>query len=150
MIATSVAYDLVFLVHILAAVATVIVFVTMRMAALSIVHGADLATQRARFPERQNWAARSVHVLPISGLVMSISGDSSVSLTKPWIGIGLLCYLAAAGHLEARTLPLERVVSDYIANHGVAPVERGRQLVKSVDILLGLVGVAIVVMLVQF
>jgi uncharacterized membrane protein len=150
MIATSVAYDLVFLVHILAAIATLTVFVAMRMAAMSIVHGADLVVQRARFPERHNWAARSLHFLPITGLVMSLSGDSSVSLTKPWIGVGLLCYIAAAGHLEAKTLPLERVISDYIANHGVAPVERGRQYVKSVDILLALVAVATIAMLVQF
>lgn len=150
MIATSVAYDLVFLVHILAAIATVIVLVAMRAAAMAIVHGADVTIQRARFPERQNWAARALHVLPVTGLVMSLSGDSSVSLTKPWIGIGLLCYLAAAGYLEAKTLPLEHVISDYIANHGVAPVERGRQFVKSVDILLGLIALAIAAMLIQF
>ncbi len=150
MIATSVAYDLVFLVHILAAIATVIVFVAMRSAGMAIVHGADVATQRTRFPDRQNWAARSLHVLPVTGFVMSLSGNSSMSLTKPWIGFGLLCYLAAAGHLEARTLPLEHVISDYVANHGVAPVERGRQFVKSVDILLGLIALAIIAMLVQF
>lgn len=150
MIATSVAYDLVFLLHILAAIATVIVFVSMRVAGMSVVHGADLATQRARLPVRRNWAARSLHLLPITGMVMSLSGNSSVSLTKPWIGFGLLCYLAAAGHLEARTLPLERVLSDYIENHGVAPVERGRSFVKSVDVLLGLVALAIVAMVVQF
>jgi hypothetical protein len=147
MIATSVAYDLVFLVHILAAIATVIVLVAMRSAGMAIVHGADVATQRTWFPD---WLARSLHVLPVTGLVMSLSGDSSVSLTKPWIGFGLLCYLAAAGHLEARTLPLEHVISDYVANHGVAPVERGREFVKSVDILLGLIALAIVAMLIQF
>jgi trehalose 6-phosphate synthase len=43
---------------------------------------------------------------------MSLTGDSSVSLTRPWIGLGILCYLAAAGHLEARTLPLEAVVAE--------------------------------------
>ena len=150
MIATSVAYDLVFLAHIVAAIATIIVFVAMRAAGMSVVRGDDLATQRARFPERQNWAARSLHLLPITGLVMSLSGDSSVSLTRPWIGVGLLCYLAGAGHLEARTLPLERVISDYVANHGAAPVERGRQFVKSVDVLLALLAVATLSMLVQF
>jgi hypothetical protein len=73
-----------------------------------------------------------------------------VSLTKPWIGVGILCYLAAAGHLEARTLPLERVVSEVIAHDGAASPERGRKLVLSIDVLLGLVAVAIVAMLVQF
>jgi len=70
--------------------------------------------------------------------------------TRPWIGVGILCYLAAAGHLEARTLPLERVVSEVIAHDGVASPERGRQLVRSIDTLLAIVALALVAMLVQF
>ncbi len=150
MIGASVAYDLVFLVHILASVATVVVLVTMRFSALAVLRGAGPPEQRRRFPERRNWAARVVHVLPVTGFVLSLSGDSSVSLSRPWIGVGLLCYLAAAGHLEARTLPLEQVVADTVLHHGVASPDRGRQLVRSVDVLLGLVGVALVAMLVQF
>jgi hypothetical protein len=88
--------------------------------------------------------------MPVTGLIMSLSGDSSVSLTRPWIGVGILCYLAAAGHLEARTLPLERVVGEVIAHDGVSSPERGRKLVRSVDTLLALVGIAFIAMLVQF
>jgi len=150
MIATSVAYDLVFLVHIIAALSTLIVLVVMRTSALVVARGADESVQRARFPQRRNWAARLLHVLPITGLIMSLSGTSAVSLTKPWIGVGLLCYLAAAGHLEARTLPLERVMSEVIGKDGVASPERGRKLVRSVDILLGLIAVALIAMLIQF
>lgn len=150
MIATSVAYDIVFLIHIVAAIGTIIVLVAMRMSALVVVRGADISVQRARFPERRNWAARLVHILLITGLVMSLSGNSSVSLTKPWIGVGLLCYLAAAAHLEARTLPLERVISEVVHKDGVASPERGRKLVLSVDVLLGLIGVALISMLIQF
>ena len=150
MIATSVAYDLVLLVHILSAVTVLVVFIVMRSAARSVALGADAATQRARFPDRRNWAARFLHLMPVTGFIMSLSGDSSVSLTRPWIGVGILCYLAAAGHLEARTLPLERVVSEVVAHDGVASPERGAKLVRSIDVLLGLVGVAFVAMLVQF
>ena len=150
MIATSVAYDLVFLIHILAAVTTLVVFIAMRTAGMAVARGAGDAVQRDRFPERRNWAARVIHILPLTGLTMSMTGDSSVSLTRPWIGLGILCYLAAAGHLEARTLPLEKVVSEVIAHDGVASVERGRQLVRSIDVLLGLVGVAMLAMLIQF
>lgn len=150
MIATSVTYDVLFLVHVLSAVAVLTVFIVMRLSARAVANGADALVQRARFPDRRNWAARVLHVLPITGLVMSATGDSSVSLTRPWIGVGLLCYLAAAGHLEARTLPLERVVSEVITHDGVASPERGRQLVHSVDTLLALVGVAFIAMLVQF
>lgn len=150
MIATSVAYDLVFLVHILAAVTTLVVFFVMRGSASSVARGADGAVQKARFPNRRNWAARTLHLMPVTGLVLSLSGDHSVSLTQPWIGVGILCYLAAAGHLEARTLPLERVVGEVIWHDGVASPQRGRQLVRSIDVLLAVVAVAFVAMLLQF
>ena len=150
MIGVTVGYDLLFLVHVVAAVATLTVLVVMRTSAMQIVRGANESTQRARFPRRRNWAARLVHVLPITGLAMSLSGTSDVSLTRPWIGVGILCYLAAAGHLEARTLPLERVVAEVIDHDGVASPERGRQLVRSVDTLLVLLAVALLAMLIQF
>lgn len=150
MIATNVGYDLVLLVHIVVAVATVTVLVAMRAAARQIVLGADAQTQAARFPLRRNWAARLMHLLPVTGLIMSLSGTTDVSLTRPWIGVGILCYLAAAGHLEARTLPLERVVSEVVHHDGVASPDRGRQLVKSIDTLVALIAVALVAMLVQF
>jgi hypothetical protein len=149
-IATTVAYDLIFVVHVVAALATLVVFVAMRSAAQLVVRGADSATQRARLPQRRNWAARVVHVLPLTGLLMSLTGDASVSLTRPWIGVGVLCYLAAAGHLEARTLPLEKVVAEVIDKDGAASPERGRQLTRSIDTVLALVGLALVAMLVQF
>lgn len=149
MIANSVPYDLVFLVHIVAAVDTIIVFVVMRSSAQSVARGAAEAVQRKRFPARRNWAARVLHVLPITGLIMSLSGDSSVSLTKPWIIVGLVTYVAAAGHLEARTLPQEQVTSEMIAHDGVASPECGRQLTRSIDTLLALIAVALIAMLVQ-
>jgi hypothetical protein len=149
-IATTVAYDMVFLAHIIAAVDTLIVLVAMRVAAQGVARGADEALQRKRFPDRRNWAARVVHVLPVTGLILSLSGDKSVSLSKPWIDVGIVCYLALAGHLEARTLPQERALATVIAADGVAPPESGRALVKSLDVLLALIGVALVAMLVQF
>lgn len=150
MIATTVGYDLIFLIHVLAAVATLTVLIAMRSAAQSVAHQAASDVQRARFPQRRNWAARVLHVLPVTGLTMSLTGDSSVSLTRPWIGVGILCYLAAAGHLEARTLPLERVVGEVIAHDGAASPERGRQLTRSIDTTLVIIAVALVAMIVQF
>lgn len=150
MIATSVAYDLVFFVHILAAVGTVVVFVTMRFAAIAVARGADGATQASRIPQRRNWAARLLHVLPITGLIMVASGGASVSFAHPWIGVGLLCYLAAAGHLEMRTLPAERDLAATIARDGTASPARGLAFAKSVDVLLVIIAVALVTMVTQF
>ncbi len=150
MIATTVAYDLVFLVHIIAAVDILIVFIAMRMAGQAVARGADSAVQRTKFPGRHNWAARVLHLLPLTGLIMSLTGDSSVSLTRPWIGVGILCYFAAAGHLEARTLPQEKMLSEIIAHDGVASPALGRSFVQSMDILLALIGFALLSMLIQF
>jgi hypothetical protein len=137
-------------VHIMAAVGTIIVFIAMRVAALSVVHGADAQTQALRFPQRPNWAARLIHLLPITGFIMTSSGGRSVSISHSWVIVGLICYLAAAGHLEARTLPEERVVAATIARDGVASTDQGRHLVNSIDILLAIVGVALITMLIQY
>ncbi len=150
MIAQSVPYDLIFVVHLMSAVTVVAVFVVMRLAAQSVVAGASDEEQRRKFPNRRNWAARVLHLMVITGLAMSLIGDHSVSLSQPWIGVGLLCYLAAAGHLEARTLPLERTICEVVAHDGHASVERGREFARSMDTLLSLVAVALVAMLVQF
>ena len=150
MIATSITYDLVFLMHVMAAVDTVIVLIVMRGAAQAVARGADESVQRKRFPDRRNWAVRVVHVLPITGLIMSLSGGKSVALSKPWIGVGILCYLAIAGHLEARTLPQERVLAAAIAEDGVASRDGGRAFVRSIDVLLALIAVALLSMLIQY
>ncbi|HEY5265794.1 MAG TPA: hypothetical protein VIJ40_03180 [Acidimicrobiales bacterium] len=150
MIATSVPYDLVFIIHVAAAIATIAVFVTMRFAALAVSRGADAETQARRFPQRRNWAARLLHVLPITGFIMSGIGNSSVAMSRPWIIVGLVCYVAAAGHLEARTLPQERALAATIARDGVASPKLGRSLVASVDVLLALVAIALVSMIAQY
>jgi len=147
---TSVTYDLIFVVHIMAAVATLIVFVTMRFSALAVARGADAATQASRFPPRRNWAARLLHVLPITGLIMSFSGGDSVTLSHAWIIVGLICYVAAAGHLEARTLPEERTLTQTIFRDGVASPAAGMKMVRSMDVLLLLIAIAFVSMLVQY
>jgi hypothetical protein len=150
MIATSVTYDWIFVLHIVGAVATIIVFVAMRFAALAVARGADTTNQLLRFPERRNWAARVIHVMPVTGFIMSLSGGRSVDPSQPWVIVGLLCYLAAAGHLEARTLPEERLVAATIARDGIASREQGRKLVRSIDTLLLIVAIAFISMLIQY
>jgi hypothetical protein len=150
MIATSVTYDWIFVLHIVGAVATIIVFVAMRFAALAVARGADTTNQLLRFPERRNWAARVIHVMPVTGFIMSLSGGKSVDPSQPWVIVGLLCYLAAAGHLEARTLPEERLVAATIARDGIASREQGRKLVRSIDTLLLIVAIAFISMLIQY
>ena len=69
-IATSVAYDLVFLVHVVAAVAVLTVFVVMRSSASAVAAGARRRRpERARFPTGATGPRASLHLLPITGLV---------------------------------------------------------------------------------
>jgi hypothetical protein len=150
MIATSVTYDVVLLIHVMAAVATLIVLIVMRWSARLVARGADAQTQRARFPARRNWAARVMHLIPITGVIMVASGGHDVSMGHPWVIVGIVIYLAAAGHLEARVLPLERSIGEMIHRDGAADAQQGQKLVTTIDVLLALVAVAFVVMLVQF
>ena len=150
MIAASVGYDLLFLGHIVVALASVVVLVALRTSAAALARGTDLADQRRRFPERRDWAARVVHLLPLTGLALVATGGAAVRLTRPWVLVGLACYLALAGHLEARTLPQEREVARAAAGPAGAPPAMGRALARSVDVLVGLLAVALVAMIAQF
>ena len=149
MIATSVGYDIVFLIHLLAGVAVLAVFITMHYSAQKVARGADSAVQQAKFPVGRNWAARMLHILPITGIIMSITGSDKVSFSQPWVSAGLLIYILAAGHLEARLLPSERAIAQTISEKGVASPEVGRKFMISVDTLLALVAVGFIVMLTQ-
>ena len=82
MIATSFPFDMVFLLHVIAAVDILIVFIAMRFAGQAVARGADASVQLAKFPSRRNWAARVLHILPVTGVILSLTGDNSLSLTK--------------------------------------------------------------------
>jgi hypothetical protein len=56
----------------------------------------------------------------------------------------------AAGHLEVRVLPLEQSLVVTIHRDGAANPQQGRKLVMTIDVLLGLIALAFVVMIVQF
>jgi hypothetical protein len=150
MLATSVTYDLFFVLHLAAAVVSLVVFIVLRSGARAVALGAPAERQRRAFPERRNIAARVFHLVPVTGVVMAAIGSSSVSFARPWVSTGLVIYVLAAGHLEARTLPAERRLASQIAASGTASPAEGKRFTLSVDILLGLVAVALVAMVSQF
>ncbi len=150
MIAATVGYDLLFLAHIVVVLASVVVLVVLRTSANALARGTDVVDQRRRFPDRRDWAARVVHLVPVTGLALVATGGAAERLTRPWVLVGLACYLALAGHLEARTLPQEREVARAAAGPDGAPPALGRALGRSVDVLVSLLAVALVAMIVQF
>ena len=149
MIGEQVGYDLLFTTHILAALATITILVVFRANAASALSSTTTEDDlRRRFPNRPNWAARVIHVMPVSGLAMSFTGDASVRLSQPWVGTGFALYLAAAYWLEARALPAERSLATSVGTGNLSAPARvlGREL----DVVLGLVATTLLVMVVQF
>lgn len=152
MIAVTATYDILFALHIAGALATLVVLITLRTNASGAASGSTSGEElRRRYPDRPNLAARVIHVMPLTGLIMALTGDSSVSLRQPWVGTGFALYLVAAFWLEARTLPVEReiaraVQSDASADVATTASRLGRQL----DVVLTLVAVTLLVMIVQF
>jgi hypothetical protein len=151
MIATfnSVPYDIMLALHIILAVAAMAVFVVLRMAGAKVAKGASAEVQKRQFPQRSNMAARVVHLMPVTGMALVGIGGATVSFKHAYIGIAMLLWLLAAGHLEARVLPAERRLAAAIASDGVASPQSGATFGRSVDVLLTLVALAFIVMIWQ-
>ncbi len=148
MIAANVAYDLGLVAHIALGVATLVVLGSLRiLAAEAMRTGATLSADR--FPDRVNWVARVVHLMPISGVILSVSGNSDVSLRQPFVQVGFALYLVAAYVLEAWALPQERkLVRAVRSGEMVSP--SAKKLGRSLDLMLTMIAAAFVVMVVQF
>jgi uncharacterized membrane protein len=122
----------------------------MRVSATMLVKTPANEKLLTRYPTGRNWAGRVIHVLPLSGIALSLSEGHSDSLGQPWIGVGFLCYLVAAGLLEARVFPLERSVSTTLAAGDQVSPSLARQLGMRLDTVLSVLAIAVIVMVVQF
>jgi hypothetical protein len=145
----SMSYDSTLVVHMLAALGSLVVLVVLRQSAAAVASGASDADQARRFPNRPNFAARIFYLLPLTGFAMSGMGGASVSAGHGWVIAGIVLWVLAAGHLEARVLPSERRIAKAITEHGHADAAAGKKLSLSVDVLLGLIALAVIVMVWQ-
>lgn len=151
MSASSVVYDIIFVVHLMVACISVALLLS-----LSRGYGnfdeKSLGILRQRFPLSTNWTARIFHLMPLSGIALIASGGADVRGSHLWIVLGLTTYLVAAGLLEARILPLERRVATVVLE-GSVDVGAVRSLVMryaaSVNVLCFLVLLATIVMVWQ-
>jgi len=151
MVATfnSVPYDVFLALHIILGVASIAVFVVLRMAGAKVARGASSDVQRRQFPQRSNMAARVVHLMPVTGMALVGIGGSEVSFKHAYVGIAFLLWLLIAGHLEVRVLPAERQLAATIATEGGASPQAGSVFGRSVDVLLTLTALAFIVMIWQ-
>jgi len=146
---SSPAYGNFLALHIVVAVAVLAIFVVMRTSAAAVAKGASPADQAKRFPNRPNLSARLFYLLPITGMAMTGIGGSAMKLSQGWLIAGLILWVLAAGHLEARVLPSERKMAAAIAANGTADPAAGKKLGLSIDVLLTLIIVAAIVMIWQ-
>lgn len=145
--AAHVADDLAYVVHLLAALAALVVLVSLRLSAHEVASG-HAETAARRFPDRTDWAARVVHLLPLSGLAIVGTGPATDSLGHAWVVVGLVGYFVAAFLLEARALPAERELARALAS-GEDPTALARRLAGRIDSTLAVLAVVAVVMVVR-
>ena len=145
--ANHVGYDILFVVHLVGAIAVVVVLLSVRWVAR---HASTLAPEvlRRRCPDRPDRALRLVHLVPVTGVALSLRGGRDVSFSRPWIGVGIALYLVLAYLVEARVAPAERTLARDVVT-GVAPAASARALVGRLDEALVVVAVLFATMIVQ-
>lgn len=142
-----VAYDWVFVAHVMVAVATIVVLVALRVAARATFD--DPASGPRRFPDRVDWALRIVHLLPASGVALVAMGGADVSIGHLWVQAGIGCYVVVGAWIEIRVAPLERALARILVTD-VDPRRSVATLMRSLDVALLVITVAMVTMIVQF
>ena len=150
MMGANVGYDLWFVAHLVLAVAAVVVLGALRYSATLSLTDTDRDRVAIRFPNRVNWAARLIHVVPFTGFVLSGIGGHDVSLSQPWVLTGLVLYVLLAYVVEARVLPVERQVAANVRDPSQEFVTTVRRLVRVLDTALLIMTSIFAVMVSQF
>ena len=150
MMGANVGYDLWFVAHLMLAVAAVVVLGALRYSATLSLTDTDRGRVAKRFPNRVNWAARLIHLVPCTGLVLSGIGGHDVSLSRPWVLTGLVLYVVLAYVVEARVLPVERQVAEIVRDPSQEFTSTVRRLVRVLDSALLIMTITFAVMVSQF
>lgn len=129
----NVTHGVLFVAHLIAALATTVVLVVMRNQAKVALATPSTAARG----DRRNMAARLFHLVPVTGAAVIGTSQGDISWSEPWVLLGVALYLAGAVVLEANVLPAER---------------RGqsRSVVRGVEWSLVLLVLAALSMLIQF
>lgn len=138
-------YDVLFLTHIVSAVVIIVVLVSMKLTAAALVRQ---QAERVRLPRGRNWAARLLHLLPLTGFATAWASHSQhepIALNQLWITVGIVTYLLAAALMEMIVLPAER---DLKVDDTVEAT--ARKMSGALDGVMTLIVIATVAMLLQF
>ena len=138
-------YDVLFLTHIVSAIVIVVVLVSMKLTAAALVGSQG---EKARLPRGRNWAARILHLLPLTGFAIAWASHSQrepIALDQLWIAVGIVAYLLAAALLEMIVLPAERTLMvDRTAS------ATAKKMSGALDGVMTMIVVATIAMLLQF
>jgi hypothetical protein len=129
------------------AVAALVILIALRAGAATAISHPDAV--RTRFPDRPDWAIRLVHLLPLSGIALIVTGSQSVSFTHVWVQVGAACYLVVAAVIEIRVRPDERSLARALGGSGNVPIAAAT-LVRALDTALLVIAIAMITMIVQY
>jgi hypothetical protein len=138
-------YDVLFLTHIVSAIVIVVVLVSMKLTATALVGNQG---EKARLPRGRNWAARILHLLPLTGFAIAWASHSQrepITLDQLWITVGIVTYLLAAALLEMIVLPAERTLMVDSAASATA-----KKMSGALDGVMTMIVIATIAMLLQF
>ena len=138
-------YDVLFLLHIVSAIVIVVVLVSMKLTASALVGN---QSEKARLPRGRNWAARILHLLPLTGFAVAWASHSQrepITLNQLWITVGIVTYLLAAALLEMIVLPAERTLMVDSTASATA-----KKMSGALDGVMTMIVVATIAMLLQF
>ena len=143
------ARDLSFLAHIIAALVGVVVLVSMKLTAQAAATGRG----QLRLPTGRNWAARLIHLIPLTGFAVlgaSQGTNDPISFGQAWIISALVLYFVAASALEMRILPAERELAAAHAKGEALEATTVRAMNRGLDVVLVAIALATIAMLVQW
>jgi hypothetical protein len=138
-------YDVLFLSHIISAVVIIVVLVSMKVTAVALMRN---QRERARLPRARNWAARILHLLPLTGFAIAWASHSQrepIALNQLWITMGIVTYLLAAALLEMIVLPAEQ---ELVVDGTV--VAAAKKMSGALDGVMTMIVIATIAMLLQF
>jgi hypothetical protein len=151
---TGAGFDLVLIAHVGVALLCLVQFSLLAVGAFQIrTSPTDGFPQWAKnfFRPGTNWAGRSVHLLPVLGLVLVGLSKGAYSLSHLWVEAGIALYLGIAGVAEGWLFPAEQTLKASLKDEDVLSAKSAaRSVERAVGVLWALMLVAIVVMFAQF
>lgn len=158
MIATALAdsksFDALLVVHAIVAIASFVVLLTLRAAAVAAARGGELPAYAQRtFTAHREVAGRTVHLLPVTGIGLVAISHGTYELYSPFVIVGLCAWAVCAALLEGVAFPAQRELAAREASGDAAqPIAAATatatatRMVRAIEIALLAIAVTAVVM----